>query len=563
MTTTDERGEWGQRPILLAAIGAGAALIVHILIDRIPSVEADHWRLSLAVFVGIFAGLIGFTLERVRPLWTLGFAVVAATVIALITWSSGPMRGWDAGVGWRLVCAILSVAIAAPLFQTARDAGRPSFAYDEVYGHAWTNVVLFAAAWAFAAIAFALGWLIASLFQLIGVRILYDLMRHGWFDALLIGAALGGAIGLLRERDRIVRTLLTVVLVVLRVLAPILAVFLAAFLLFLPFTGLAKLWEATRSTTPIALGCMIVALILANAVVGQDDREAAQSPMMRLAARVLAVTLLPLALIGAVSLGSRIAQHGLSVDRLWALTFVAVAVAYGLGYLVAALRPQWIERLRATNLRLAFGLCAVALLLALPVIGFNRIATNAQVARLTTGRVSPDKFDWAALRFDFGAPGKAAVARLLQSRSPAIAAAATRAMTATDRYDLKEEIRVRDRGKQLALRLRTVPADAVLTPELRDMVVRSGVCEATSRCVLLLQDASHAVLVSQSCATCTAQAQPYVSSVEKQWKGISGSERSTNARRTLEALENGQVEVRAVARRQVFVGGQPVGTPFD
>jgi hypothetical protein len=37
------------------------------------------------------------------------------------------------------------------------------------------------------------------------------------------------------------------------------------FVLALPFTGLNALWEATKSTTPILLFCVLGALVLANA----------------------------------------------------------------------------------------------------------------------------------------------------------------------------------------------------------------------------------------------------------------------------------------------------------
>ena len=46
------------------------------------------------------------------------------------------------------MCVALAVAIAAPLFQTARDEGRAHFPYKAVHGHAWTNVVIWFAAWA-------------------------------------------------------------------------------------------------------------------------------------------------------------------------------------------------------------------------------------------------------------------------------------------------------------------------------------------------------------------------------------------------------------------------------
>ena len=95
----------------------------------------------------------------------------------------------------------LSIAIAVPLFQTARDEGAWRFPYADVHGHAWTNVVLWFACWLFVGIVFALAWLLAALFDLIGMHFLQRPARAHWFAAVLAGAAFGGALGLLRERD--------------------------------------------------------------------------------------------------------------------------------------------------------------------------------------------------------------------------------------------------------------------------------------------------------------------------------------------------------------------------
>ena len=75
-----------------------------------------------------------------------------------------------------------------------------------------------------------------------------------------------------------VRLLQRVVTTVLAVLAPVLGVGLILFLVALPFTGLGALWEATKSTTPILLACVIGALILANAVIGNGAEEEVDQP---------------------------------------------------------------------------------------------------------------------------------------------------------------------------------------------------------------------------------------------------------------------------------------------
>ena len=66
-------------------------------------------------------------------------------------------------------------------------------------------------------------------------------------------------------------------------------------------------------------------------------------------------------------------------------------------------------------------------MLATPILGFNAISARDQVARLKAGKVSVDKFDWAALAFDFGEPGKRALAELQRSANAAIAQRAAEA----------------------------------------------------------------------------------------------------------------------------------------
>src|SRR3546814_325436 len=205
-----------------------------------------------ALVAGVQTCALPISAERVRLGWSMIFAAVVAVVTELVFWWSGAPDGgvWWVG-GWSDASLFLAIAIAAPLFQTARDQGRATFPYDEVHAHVWTNIVLWCASWAFVGVTLALAFLLSALFELIGIGVLRDLLDKEWFVALLIGGAFGGALGLFRERERVVRTLRRVVTAVLSVLAPVLGAGLVLFLLALPFTGLGALWEATKSTTPI------------------------------------------------------------------------------------------------------------------------------------------------------------------------------------------------------------------------------------------------------------------------------------------------------------------------
>jgi hypothetical protein len=476
------------------------------------------------------------------------------------------------------VSAGLAVAIAAPLFQVVREQGRWNLPYEDVHHHAWTNVVIWCAGGLFVGIAWLLAWLLAALFQLIGIELLRKLLEHGWYAHVQTGAAFGGAIGLLRERERIVGALRRVATAVLSVLAPVLGVGLLIFLAALPFTGLEPLWEATKATTPILLGCVIGALILANAVIADSEEEEAKLPPLRYGAMALALAMLPLAIIAAISTGLRIGQYGLTPDRLWAVVFTGIATAYGLAYLVALVRrrQRWAELGRPANLRLAIGLCALALLLSTPLLSFGAISARDQVARLESGRTTADKFDWAAMRFDFGPDGKRALERLKTASNAVVRAKAVEALAATDRWALADKARTVDARAGFEQRAVIFPARIKLPPDLIDAITRTSQCGAerdTEQCVVRYEaNGDRAVLVhySKQCPDCPPQVSALRLLSGGHWgqvndeivPGNADEQKLVNARRRTSAVR-GDIEIRTVERKQVFLGGEPVGQAFE
>lgn len=566
--TDSERADWNVRPWLLAAMGAFTGAIIHLILgdDNFRPELLSALKTASVAFVGSLAILTGFTLERERWQWSIIFAFIAALAIGPILYWNGAPDQWSGGDGWRVVCIFLSVAIAAPLFQTARDQGARRFPYAEVHSHALTNVVIWCAGWAFVGIVFLLTLLLSELFALIKITLIKDLLDENWFVRVLMGASFGAAIGILREQDRIVRVLQRVIVAVLSVLAPVLGAGLLLFLLSLPFTGLSALWDATKATTPILLSCVIGALILANAVIGNSDEEERRSPPLRYGAMALGLAMLPLGVIAAISTGLRIGQYGFTPDRLWALVFVVIACAYGLAYLVALLRGRlnWADHLRPANLKLAFGLCAIGLFLALPILSFNAISTRDQVARLEKGRVTPEKFDWAALRYDFGEAGKAAVDRLARSSSPAIAKAAKAALAADTRWDLAERQTNAVRAERVRRTIRIVPEQVALPRGLLESF-NLGWGDDASYVLHFVPGEQSAVLVGRYCRDCPLNVQ--VTRLDA--KGAWSTDRADRpvVQKPVEARPgvaiSGDIEVREVKRRQVFVNGDPLGDAFE
>lgn len=590
-------GAWPARAAWLALAGAVIGMAYSLLLR---GGEGRGWtddsvRLFVATFLVVGGIAFAFTIDRVRATWSAAFALGAGLLVALVSFWNGPWSGWNSDEPWRFGCALLTVAIAAPFLQVSRDRGRWSTDYADLHGHAWTNIVVWFASLAFALLAFLLANLLGELFTLIGIDLLRDLLRKDWFNWAIAGGAFGAAVGLLRDNDRIVRLLQRVVVTVLSVLAPVLAVGLVLFLVALPFTGLTPLWDSTRATTPILLACVIGALILGNGIIGNGADEEARSPILRWSGLALAASVLPLALIAAISTGSRVAQHGMSPDRLWAIAFVAVFVAYGAAYLlaVARRRTRWADAVRPANVQLALGLLILAGMLATPLLEFDEVATRNQVARLESGKVKVSKFDWEALRFDFGPAGVRALDRLSrEGRAPAIRQLAAKARARTGRFDDWLETKLKPKEIEAAARsVQVWPRQVPVPQDLRDALFASGKvrhldCGPQGGCRLFWQPGEDAaVFVVDGCAAfspaeqvepgqgCRIDVNAYVLEAGR-WQDasrivparevkMSRAEESASLARERGALDRGDVEVRSVQHRQVFLGGKPVGEPFE
>ncbi len=411
--------DWRQRSWILAALGASIGFALYLINDAtLPDGSSlENWRVALSGFPVAAGAVFGFSLVRDQWRETAIFALVCGAVVGFACWFTG---AGGTSYEWaipRIFASGMAVAIAVPLFQAWRAAGRPrkailsSLSYPNAHDNAWMTALLWGASWLFAGLTFLLGHLIGGLFGLIGIRFVTELMEEGAFVSLLLGGAFGGAIGMLRDREAILLTLQNVVRYILRVLAPVLGAGLVLFLFATLFTGLAPLWEATKATTPLLIGAAFVATILANAAIGDSPEDESKAGLLRWGSLALAASILPLTIIAAISTGLRINQHGLSPDRIWAAIIVGVACVLGAIYWIALLkgRGDWFGHVRWFNLRYAAGLCGLALLLSTPLFNFASWSTQNQVARLKAGKVEPKAFSWSALRYEYGPAGMAAL----------------------------------------------------------------------------------------------------------------------------------------------------------
>jgi hypothetical protein len=586
----DDRAEaWPLRPWIMAAICAGAGLAFHFLTDRnYAEPPLAVWRQAVATLIAVAALSFVVTVEKRRWHWALGFAAVWGAVMALVGWFTARYNQAPTIFEWPYWSGLLAVLIAAPLFQTIRDEGRRSLPYDKLHGHAWADAVIGAASLAFTGIVFLLAWLIAGLFDLIGIVAIKKLLQKEWFEWMLAGFAFGAAVGLLRERDRLLPMLQRLVRIVLAVLAPPLAAALILFLASIPFTGLEKFWKSGVPATPLLLLAGAGAILLANTVFAEDAESRSPNPVLRWSSLLLVAVVLPLAGIAALSIGIRIDQYGWTPERMWGVVAVVIAVAYGAAgwYAIWRGRQEFDLPLRPLQTSLAIGLCGLALFLAVPIVDFGSISARSQIARLESGKLAPEKFDWGAMAFDFGPAGRARLRNIAVAGSPQMRSMAQTALKANQRWDLTEEGIVA--GPPPA-DITVFPNSAPVPGDLRKFLLHGAgepaFCADGGECRVYPQSGgSTFVVFMDGCANlpperrndptvrCDRRAGVFEwrdgkwANIYDSYVGIPAAtappDRAASRKLESDALDRGDVQIAPVTKRQLMVGGKPVGDVF-
>jgi hypothetical protein len=365
----------------------------------------------------------GLSAMRRTPLvvWSAVATVLAAVLAVHAAWTGAAPDRIGAGAlspaVFPAVAALLF--IAHHLIQPAEAARKPVAPYAEYFDLAWMHGVQLALSIAFTGVFWIVIALGGALFKLIGIDAIQKLTNEAAFAMPATCVMFAAAVQLTDVRAGLVRGVRSVALTLLAWLLPLMTLIAAGFLASLPFTGLAPLWK-TKAATALLLSAAAHLIVLINAAY-QDGTEPGPV-VLRWAARIAGVLLIPIAILAGYALFLRVDQYGLTPERVFAAAFVVVAGGYALGYAIAAIRPgSWMKTLEPTNLLMA--VVAVVLLVALftPIADPARLSVNSQAQRLEAGKVAPEKFDYQFLRFDSGRYGREALDRLKADKNPDIA----------------------------------------------------------------------------------------------------------------------------------------------
>ena len=564
-----EASEWRERPWIMAAVGAAGGLVVHLLTDGLTYAPVPTFgtilRQSVAAGVGIGTVTFLITAERRRLAWATGFAVAWGLIMALVGYSTGAYNRGGELVEFPFLSGLLAIAVASPLFQTLRDEGRKSLPYKQVHRYAWTDAIIGGASLAFTGLTFLLAFLLSALFDAIGIPFLKDLMGEGWFNWMMAGAAFGAASAVLRERDPLLGTLQRLVMLVFSVLAPVLAGALAIYLIALPVTGFGGLWKSGLPETPLLLSTAAFAVVFLNAIIGDSPDDRAGGRLWRITEGVLLFAVLPLGVLALVSMSLRVGQYGWTPERLWGVIACLIAIAYGAAAWWAGIRGRgaFDVRLRESQKWLAGGLCALALFLALPILDFGSISARSQLARLESGKVKAEQFDWAAMAFDFGPAGRKALERIARTGPADRRELAGTALKTDNRWAIARQADIVENSVGIEQRVRLLSPDIQWSDELKRRVSERGTCSEGMQCALIRVAPDQLMLLTShgtgnylSASIVDLKQRPAEQSrpdVMVPAMPVSGTD---NVKAD---LGKAQVEIRQETVSRVYVDGKPVG----
>ena len=544
-------------PLVLSIIGAVLFVAIEQLIDQVDAGQLSE-NLIIAVASGLGAAFTALSLTLKPGRWVRNavFSVFAGAVVAALIYFQLHL---DRMSGYSFSTLLIALGLALPLYQAT--APHSSSLYSALHRHAWTNVLVFLLSALFVALAFACAWLLAHLFALIEIDLLKDWLQNTTFSAALAGAAAGGAAGVLRSNRRVVASTQGVVQSVLSLLAVPLGIGLPLFLVTLLTTGLTPLWEARWSATVAVLSAAALAVVLANSVVRDDDEAMGDNRFYRFAARLLCLCVLPLTAIAFYALNLRIDDFGLTPERIWGGIAISVAMLYGILYLIAAVPSEtWASHVRNGNVALAILVCALALILATPLVDIGALAARQQLSRLDNGTLPVKKFDAAALAHDFGPGGRAALEAHDTANNPVLAERIATAL----RDDGETELATADLRAELVVQ----PADTPLPDALVDTLTRVNVCGGTY-CHAFVTD-THALILHNRCYNsnrggCLPSSDLFAREDSGVWS-VSYGDTAPNLREQLDSLDalvaRGDISIRRVERVQLFIGDTPISRDF-
>jgi len=280
--------------------------------------------------------------------------------------------------------------------------------YARLFNYTWRNGILAVTAGAMTAAV----WLVllagASLMALIGLNGVLHLIEEPAFICTASATVFACAFSMGMARASMAEAIRRFWLSISSWILPLVLFFGVFWAVAVPFTGLDPLLK-TKHAALIMLWFAALAVKFSNCAYQDGSIPAPYPAWLGRTLQAAWLSLLPMVGIAWWALGLRVAEHGLSEQRLWAGLVATLAAIYAVGYSLSWLkRDRWMSAIARTNIAAAIGLCLGLVALLTPVANIQRLGVSFHLQHVAAsdGAIEPD---WKYLRWRSGRFGREAL----------------------------------------------------------------------------------------------------------------------------------------------------------
>jgi len=394
-------------PVLFSIIGAITGLIVSQL-----AINTDNESVRFFLFAHILLVATFSFIWKKQPTASLikSLVVMAFILFGLTAWFVWQDYDDVRRLSPLFVIALIQITVICTAFIQSWKPEKPHFVYSDLFENAWNNhFFLIFSGLLTGGFLLVLG-LDTSLFDSIGIRV-SDIIWSKEITPVIVATLIGAGIGISREYGSLIFKIRSVFFAIFRVMAYLSAGIVILFAVSLPFS-INTLFE-NRNTSLILLSVVAISILLLNTLVDTSkDKDTEKLPVWKNRIFSTQIVLLPfLSLLSVYAISLRILQYGLMPKRVVAIAIAVLLSLYSLAYLYQLIKRKghWTNGLSKINPPLAGLWVAMLIALSSPLIDPMRLSVNNQVERLQTNKVTPEEFDFYALKYRLGKRGEEAI----------------------------------------------------------------------------------------------------------------------------------------------------------
>ncbi len=392
-----------EHPVFTATMALVQATILHFLYLAIENnwniTQTPEYLYSFTGFTVSFPFVLLFIRRNANAGRVIILSLATAIVITLCAYYTGiQSKPVDKVVAYTIFsvyifCSLIIVFKAVIYSQL--HLSNQAYSFANLYKNSWRTFIVALEAAIFSCLLFAILYLGAELFDVIGIFLFSDLLVKSYIVIPIFTLSFSFAVNYFQTSEKVADTIAMVVQTIIKFILPVVALILIGFAISIIFTGVGTLWEKGPGSTLI-LWLQALALFFVNSVyMGTKKTLPYKSSLHNLT--MLGIAFLPLySILASYGLWLRVDQYGLTPSRGFGILVNLLISAFSFSYLAAIItaKTKWFLIKNRINQILGISVVLVCILLNSPILSMQKLSTNSQITKLIEKQLVLDADLW-------------------------------------------------------------------------------------------------------------------------------------------------------------------------